>query len=180
MTGVNEASESQANILCKTCGLCCSGHLFAWVRLNASELNPSEALGLNVIRSDPRQRGFTQPCPLWDGQCTIYVSSNYPRVCGIYKCKLLKELFDESISLPSALTVVQDALKMIRELEPVLQASPNISFRERLVSRLESLNSSMKHGSVDTEFRLKAEELLTVYEKYFGVDDLLDKPSGET
>ncbi len=48
--------ESQS--VCKSCGLCCSGYLFAWVRLNANELDKSEALGLNVIRNDPHQRGL--------------------------------------------------------------------------------------------------------------------------
>lgn len=57
-------SEPQAQTLCKSCGLCCSGHLFAWVRLNANELDKSEALGLNVIRNDPCQSGFVQPCPV--------------------------------------------------------------------------------------------------------------------
>jgi len=49
---MTESDSSQSQTLCKSCGLCCSGHLFAWVRLNANELDKSEALGLNVIRND--------------------------------------------------------------------------------------------------------------------------------
>jgi uncharacterized protein len=178
MTDTKEAGESQTTILCKSCGLCCNGHLFAWVRLNANELNPAEMLGLNVIRSDPRQRGFTQPCPLWHGQCSVYTSPNYPRVCGTYKCKLLMELLDERTSLSDALTIVQDAIDVIRELEPLLPASPNLSFRERLVSRMEYLQESeeRKQGIIEQDFRFKAEKLLTAYERDFGVNDLFDKP----
>ena len=97
MTDTDEAGESQGTILCKSCGLCCTGHLFSWVRLKSSELTPSENLGLTVIRNDPRQRGFTQPYPLWDGQCTVYDSPHYPRGCRSYNCKLLREVLDESV-----------------------------------------------------------------------------------
>ena len=176
MTNTNEANESPATILCKSCGLCCSGHLFAWVRLNANELDPSEALGLNVIRSDPRQRGFTQPCPLWNGICTVYTSPNYPRSCGTYKCITLRRLLDEDIQLPDALTVVQETLQMISELELLLPASPAISFRERLIAHKEYLEESAerRQETKEQEFLLKADELLHRYEDRFGVDDFID------
>lgn len=168
--------ESPATILCKSCGLCCSGHLFAWVRLNANELDRSEALGLNVIRNDPRQRGFTQPCPAWQGICTVYTSLDYPRSCGTYKCRLLRELADENIQLPNALTVVQDVLKLIGEVEQLLPASQAISFRERLITHKEQLEemNALEHSAVDKEFLLKTEELLNRYDNRFGVDDFID------
>lgn len=159
-----EIDESQGATLCKSCGLCCTGHLFSWVRLRATELDPSQALGLNVIRSDPKQRGFTQPCPLWQGQCTVYTSPHYPRVCSAYQCKLLKEVLDENIPLPESLTVVQQAKEMIRELESLLPVSSNISFRERLVAHME-------HGNADSGFQLKADALLIFLDKHFGVND---------
>jgi hypothetical protein len=179
MTGTDEPSESQGTILCKSCGLCCTGHLFSWVRLRAVELDPSQALGLNVIRSDPRQRGFTQPCPLWQGQCTVYTSPHYPRVCRTYKCKLLKEVLDENIPLPESLNVVQQAKEMIRELEAFLPVSPIVSFRERLVAHmehLERLKAPDGHGNIELEFRVKADALLIFFEKNFGVNDFFDKP----
>ncbi len=171
------AEESPANILCKSCGLCCSGHLFAWVRLNANELDRSEALGLNVIRDDPRQRGFTQPCPLWQGICTVYTSPDYPRSCGTYKCQLLRELLDENVTLDSALTVIRETLGMIQEIDPLLPPSqPSMSFRERLITHKESLDESDKrgHGVAEQEFLFKAGELLMLYERRFGVDDFID------
>ena len=170
MIDKDETGNSQANTLCKSCGLCCSGHLFSWVRLKATELDSSQALGLNVIRSDPRQRGFTQPCPLWNGQCTIYTSPDYPRVCHNYKCKLLKELLDENVPLPNALMVVQQANTMILELEALLPTSTNVSFRERLVARLEDANAP-----AGSEFRLKAEALLAYFKTHFGVADFTDE-----
>jgi hypothetical protein len=183
MTGIDETNESQANILCKSCGLCCTGHLFIWTKLRSAELDSAQALGLNVFRSDPRQRGFSQPCPLWQGQCTIYTSPHYPHSCRTYKCKLLKEVLDENTSLPNALTVVQQAKGLIHELEALLPSSPNSNFRERLVARLENpehLKSSAGQENTDLDLRRSiAGALLIFYEKVFGVKDLVDMPDEE-
>jgi len=169
MTEIEYSQASEATALCKACGLCCTGHLFSWVRLKAVELTPLEKLGLNVIRSDPRQRGFTQPCPMWNGVCTIYDSHNYPKGCDSYKCKLLRELLDESVALPKALRTVQRAMKMIREVEVFLPVAPNSSFRERLIEQVEN-------GNADADFRQKADALLAFFDKNFGVNDFFEKP----
>jgi len=175
MTNPANTNESPVNILCKSCGLCCSGHLFAWVRLNASELSPAESLGLNVIRNDPRQRGFTQPCPLWDGICTVYASPNYPRTCKTYKCIVLRRLLDDDISLPDALTVIRETLDLICEIEPLLPASAAPSFRERLITHKDRLESKTgEQEEIESEFLRKTEELLIYYEDQFGVDDFID------
>lgn len=179
---MDETNESQANILCKSCGLCCTGHLFIWSKLKSAELDSAEALGLNVFRSDPRQRGFSQPCPLWQGECTIYTSPRYPHFCRTYKCKLLKEVMDENVPLTNALTVIEQAKGRIHELEGLLPGSPNPNFRERLVERLDNLEHSKASDgqeNTDAEFRLKARELLVFYDKIFGVKDLVDKPEEE-
>ncbi len=168
-------NESPSNILCKSCGLCCSGHLFAWVRLNAPELDPAQSLGLTVIRDDPRQRGFTQPCPLWNGICTVYTSPNYPRTCRNYKCVVLKRLLDNDIALPEALSTIRETLSLIREIEPLLPASSAISFRERLITHKEILESKgTEPEGRDSEFLRKTETLLIYYEDQFGVDDFID------
>ncbi|HEX2697934.1 MAG TPA: hypothetical protein VHM28_09510 [Anaerolineales bacterium] len=164
--------ESQGNVLCKSCGLCCTGHLFVWAKLRPGELDSAEALGLNVFRSDPRQRGFSHPCPLWQGQCTVYTSPHYPHVCRAYKCKLLKEVLNENISLPKALTLIEEAKEMIYVVEGLLPVSSDPNFRQRLVARLEAEESSQGQ---DREFRQKANALLDFYEQVFGVNDLVER-----
>jgi len=168
MTEIEYSRASEATTLCKACGLCCTGHLFSWVRLKAVELAPLQKLGLNVIRSDPRQRGFTQPCPMWNGECTIYQSHNYPRGCDSYRCKLLRELLDESISLQKALKVVQQTKEKIQEVDAHLPVSANISFRERLINQVEQGN--------DPKFLQKANALLVLFDKRFGVNDFFEMP----
>jgi len=164
-------AESPATTLCKACGLCCTGHLFVWAKLRSSELDDAESLGLKVLR-EPHQRGFNQPCPLWDGVCTVYTSPHYPRFCHTYKCKLLKELINENIPLPEALNVIEQTKEMIDEVESLLPVSTADGFRERLVAHME-------HGNLDPGFRLKANALLRVFEKQFGVNDFFDKPDEE-
>lgn len=168
-------TDATASLLCKSCGLCCSGHIFSWVRLNASELDPVENLGLNVIRNDPHQRGFTQPCPVWNGVCTVYTSPDYPRSCKNYKCIALRRLLDQDITLPDASAIIQETLSLIREIEPLLPASTAISFRERLIAHKEFLESTDRgHETHDQEFLRKTQILLTQYEDHFGVDDFID------
>jgi hypothetical protein len=75
---------------------------------------------------------------------------------------------DDRVSLREALTVVQQTKDMIAELESMLPNSDNRNFRERLVFELE-------HGNPDAEFRQKARHLLLIYEKEFGVKDLIDQ-----
>lgn len=177
MTRLEEASESPANRLCKSCGLCCTGHLFIWTKLRSAELDSAEALGLNVIRSVPSQRGFNQPCPLWQGQCTIYTSPGYPHFCRTYKCTLLKKLLNEAIPLTEALGRVKHAKEVIQELEALSPDSPTPNFRERWVAQLESLEKFEETaGQESLEFRRKADELLALYEEVFGVKGVIEKP----
>lgn len=164
-------TDSPANLLCKACGLCCSGHLFSWVRLDANELDNVEKLGLRVIRDDPRQRGFMQPCPVWDGTCTVYTSPDYPRSCKRYKCKVFRQLLDNDLSFPDAMTVIQETLTLIREIEPLLPGPSSVSFRERLIAHKEEMESL---GELNNEFMKNTTILLARYEDLFGVDDFMD------
>ena len=171
------AGREEASDLCKACGLCCTGHLFGWTKLRSAELETLEELGVPVIRSTPSQRGFNQPCPLWQGQCTIYTSASYPHFCRTYKCSLLKKVLDETTSLPDGLKLVERTKAIIHEVEMLLPDSPNPNFRERLAAHLESVED---RKGVDrlagTKFREKAETLLALYGRVFGVIDVIETP----
>jgi hypothetical protein len=157
---------SDGMTLCKSCGLCCTGHFFVWSKLRSAELDSIESLGLKVFR-EPENRGFNQPCPLWDGQCTIYESPHYPRFCHTYKCKLLKQLLNENIRLPEALKVVEQAKEMIEKVEILLPGSAKDNFRERLVHHME-------RGKADKDFQRKANALLLFLDTQFDINDFFD------
>ncbi|MCC6500147.1 MAG: hypothetical protein IT313_07760 [Anaerolineales bacterium] len=179
MVTVEFSRASEATTLCKSCGLCCTGHLFSWVRLKATELTPSEKLGLKVIRNDPRQRGFTQPCPVWNGICTVYDSPHYPKGCDSYKCKLLRELLDENVSLSDAQQVVSNTKALIQKVEKHLPKSSHASFRERFIAQVKSLQTLSSQGH-NASFNKKAQQLLTLFENSFGVKDFFEKSTEET
>ena len=152
--------------LCISCGLCCTGHFFIWSKLRSAELDSLEPLGLKVFR-EPEQRGFNQPCPLWQGQCTIYDSPHYPRFCHTYKCKLLKQLLNENIRLSEAQVIVEQAQEMIEKVTILLPASAKDNFRERLVDHIE-------RDEADKDFQQTANELLLFLDTQFDINDFFD------
>lgn len=170
--------EIQGEDLCQSCGLCCSGHLFIWVKLKPVELDPAERLGMQVSRSDPTQRGFSQPCPLWKDVCTIYHSTFYPRACKAYRCKLLKALIAQETSFAEATAVVARAKQLIVEVDPLLPDTPLTNFRERMVAEIEHPEDTAWDPAVYQTFRSKAEKLLGCFADDFGVTDLLESPGG--
>ncbi len=168
-----ETRAAQASALCQSCGLCCTGHLFIWAKLKSSELDAMEALGMHVYRADPAQRGFSQPCPLWQGRCTIYHSAHYPKACRSYRCKLLKEMAAENTNFTAARAVIEQAQALIKEVEPYLPNSPSQSFRQRVVALIEHPETAALDAQTYREFRVKAEALLAFFEEHFGVNDFL-------
>ena len=135
-----------------------------------------EPLGVEVVRSVPSQRGFNQPCPLWQETCTIYTSAHYPHFCRVYKCKLLKSLLEGTISLEQGLSTVQQTKRMIEELEVLLPPTEAISFRERVVAYLETPPDPRSAGGEEATaaLRKKTEALVIRYGTVFGVKDLVD------
>lgn len=174
MTGMEVEKDVQAQALCRACGFCCNGYLFIWAKLRPAELAPAEALGLQVFRSDPTQRGFSQPCPLWQGECTIYTSQHYPRVCRAYKCKLLKDMLAEEISFEMTLDKLAFAKEMVHELERLLPPSAVKNFRERLVAQVEHPEEYPWEQAAYAYFRTRAEILLGIYAQSFGVTDMIE------
>jgi hypothetical protein len=174
MTEIEYSQGDEAESLCMACGLCCTGHLFSWAQIKKSERNRLQQLGLTLIQPIERQHGFTQPCPMWNGECAIYGSKTYPSGCRAFNCRLLRELLNEDISLSKALKIVKRTKEKIGIVEEFLSVSKGASFRELLIERLERISS--KPGLVDEEFRSKANELLIDFDKRFGVRDFLHSP----
>lgn len=166
ISGMEELPGTQ---LCKACGLCCTGHLFAWVKLRPRELAPSARVGLKVFTEEPTERGFAQPCPLWQqGSCSIYDRPEYPRACRSFNCKLLKQVLAGEQPLYAALEAVTQAQAQFARLEEQLGREAGFSFRDRFVALLEG-------DQLDEALHTEAQALLHVYEQVFGVMDLLEK-----
>ena len=88
---------------------------------------------------------------------------------------LLKQVIDESTSLPEALEIIEQAKAMIKELKTLLPESKSNNFRERLVAHLEYLEELTTLGEADRQFQQKARELLLLYRNQLAVKDLFEK-----
>lgn len=86
---------------------------------------------------------------------------------------------DGSVALADSSSIVQQAKKMIDELEAYLPASTSIGFRERLVARIEKPDDSAERDEREPKFRSKAHALLLFFEKHFGVKDFLEGSEAE-
>ncbi len=73
---------------------------------------------------------------------------------------------------------IEQAKAIIHELEALLPDSSYSNFRERFVAHLEYLEQKSAWDDTDLKFRLKADALLSFYERIFGVNDLVEKPYG--
>jgi uncharacterized protein len=100
--------------LCESCGLCCDGTLFSWVRLEPSELAWAQALRLPMIDKSGTP-AFLQPCACFDGaRCLAYAER--PTRCRNYECKLLK-------SVDAGETTLEDAFAKVRKAKDLARAT---------------------------------------------------------
>jgi len=174
MCETRQENEPASAILCKACGVCCTGHIFVTADLEPAEIETTQALGLNVLQSHPDKPVFRLPCPLWKGQCTIYTYPHKPSICGDFRCKLLREILDGQLQLNEALTVVQRAKQLIQELEGELHDKQVINFRRRLFEYVSQLERSTSHTEAGNTFRMKAGVLLVLFAQRFGVTGLFN------
>lgn len=108
--------EEQEQRLCISCGLCCDGSLFAWVKLRPAELSAALAAGLLVYGDHPADRGFAQPCAVFTGKCGIYDSGFYPKGCLAYRCALLKRYAAGSITVDEATRIIGEVRRAAVDL----------------------------------------------------------------
>ena len=119
--------ESPEDSLCRQCGLCCDGSLFADVILTQEELTLIE----QIIGYEQRDDRFylQQPCSALDcGDCQVY--SNRPKGCREFECQILSECKAGKRSTREALATIQDLKEHIRLIRTLLndldQADPSL------------------------------------------------------
>ncbi len=98
-------TASQA--LCRSCGLCCDGSLFAGVDVDAAE------------RSGNAPPDLPQPCPHHRaGACAIY--ADRPRQCRAFTCRVLQAVEDGSRTRDWAETRIAAMRHLLAGLDQVL------------------------------------------------------------
>ncbi len=120
---ISTSSNGSAEDICLLCGLCCSGVIFADVKLqpedDAAQLH---SFGLPVAVPDTlsaRPR-FSQPCAALDGcRCRIY--AHRPKHCRDFVCVLLGQIKANRIESGAALRIVRTARERADKVRRLLR-----------------------------------------------------------
>jgi Fe-S-cluster containining protein len=130
------SDESNAQSLCRSCGLCCDSTLFRKVRLNTSDnLALLQTAGIS-IRNDENKQFFLQPCVCYEKNiCLIY--RDRPHACVEFKCHLLKRYEQHDISYQEALAVIKATLDHRADVRALLQSRSSSEPTERAGALLE-------------------------------------------
>src|SRR5207237_10236366 len=100
-----------ASALCRSCGLCCDGTLFTFVRLDAADASRARASKLVVVTGDAGAESLRQPCAALSGrECSVYAAR--PSACSRYECLLLAALRSGETSLAEASAIVAETHRL--------------------------------------------------------------------
>ncbi len=169
-----DSGISPSEVLCIDCGLCCTGYLFTYAGLQDEEIPGAYSLGLPVDSMEkPGERYFELPCPLWNGKCPVYADARKPKVCGVYKCNILKRLEAGEITPEKALETINLTKRMIADFKKGLPEEQNRNFCMELLPYLDALERAGIHcDSEGDQYLLQAGMLLAQYSRQFGVSQL--------
>ena len=164
---------NQASELCLACGMCCNGVLHKVAYLAPQEISFAESLGLTT-HSSPEKSTFQLPCPCWQkGRCRVYPLR--PNVCDTYRCKLLRGLDTQEITLDTALTHVRQAQVLIEEIEAIIgDYSTSGSTSDSIWTRLQRFADQQSFNVESVEFaqafptlKLKVSTLHWLLQRHF-------------
>ncbi len=110
--------------LCISCGLCCSGALFADVRLHKKDdIQSLDEAGL-AIEERGKNLHLLQPCPaLHRGRCGVYETR--PTNCRRFICTVATRVKNKDLNLDEATKVIRNAKQRISRLEKLLEQLGN-------------------------------------------------------
>lgn len=149
---MNEAREAKDNSvaegLCRACGLCCNGVIFADVKLqrgdNAERLR---GLGLTFKPANAATK-FTQPCAAFEGcRCRIYAER--PRYCREFECALLKNVVAGETGRAQAFDIVGQAHERVNKVRQLLHELGETEESEPLDRRFRRLGKRLEEGALD-------------------------------
>jgi len=135
ITGIKSEASAEEQAICVACGFCCDGTLFGTAGLKPGERGnlPSE-IEKTAFRKEDKEY-FTLPCRYFSGMCTIYDQSK-AYVCSAYRCQLLKDFEEGTISFHDALVILNDAIDMrndiMKEYSMISGKEDAIFFRQLL------------------------------------------------
>lgn len=111
---------SLTDTLCRHCGLCCDGSLFADVELGSTdEASALEVLGLEIEEDEDDGGLLLQPCGALKGKCcSIY--QHRPNCCRTFECRLLQEVRRGVVDVDRAREQIAEAVRLIERVKVLI------------------------------------------------------------
>ena len=145
-------NADNANSLCRECGLCCNGVIFADVQLrpadNAARLR---LLGLAFVqKSKAGSEKFRQPCAAFAGcKCNIYPER--PSYCREFECLLLKGVKAGEVKISEAQKLIRLALKQAATVKRLLRQLGDTNESLALSKRVRRMTRKVERSPYDRE-----------------------------
>lgn len=168
----------RAEDLCLSCGLCCDGTLFDFVKLEPADDAPKlKRLGLpvTVSRGKAPVARFAQPCVALCQDRTCRVYADRPAQCRAYECGVLKEVKAGRLSFAAALRQVKLARRRAEKVRQLLRDLGDADEHRGVGERFHRTSERLEAGGVDEATKAKYADLslavhhlkLQVGEKFF-------------
>lgn len=151
-----------AEDLCLSCGLCCDGALFDFVKLEpADDARKLQQLGLSVKVSRGRVpvARFPQPCAALcqDRTCRIYLDR--PRQCQEFECGVLKDAKAGQITYAAGLREVTKARRRADKVRRLLRELGDTDEHRALGERFHRTSERLEAGGIAEEVKAKYADL---------------------
>ena len=163
--------SAAASRLCASCGMCCNGVMFHFVRLQPADSPKAlAALGLKLKRKR-RQDCILQPCPAYrDACCSIY--EERPVRCRAFECRQLQRVAAGTITEAAAREKITEAVSLVAQAESLLRQCGATNMKHPLSKRCETAMAEPLDPSSDETVVQTRSRLSDVMRK---LDDLLDQ-----
>jgi Fe-S-cluster containining protein len=151
-----------AEDLCLSCGLCCDGALFDFVKLEpADDALRLQQLGLGVKVSRGRipVTRFPQPCAALcqDRTCRIYLER--PRQCQEFECGVLKDAKAGQVTYAAALREVKKARRRADKVRRLLRELGDNDEHRALGERFHRTSERLEAGGIAEAVKVKYADL---------------------
>ncbi len=177
----------QPEALCRACGLCCNGALFADVKLRDTDDSTALAAGVLTLKASPlcddsrqqtssdlvRLKKLPQPCAAYCGKlCRIY--PHRPAYCREFECALLLAAREGRINMAAArrtidraLKQLDEVLKLLRQLGDTNEQAPLKRRCARIARRLAATGAEARTAALYARLTLRHHRLQLTLASYF-------------
>lgn len=150
MTDADRAAELTR--LCRTCGVCCNGVMFAYVEVEKSEMRADTRRRLHVLEAENR---FTLPCCEHGPEgCQVY--DDRPSICRSYTCALYDEYKETGEELDRKLMRVERIKQLVATIRARRRGAADHEWLPRAISEMLAVG---KPTDVERELLLDVAEL---------------------